>query len=488
MEEYPGYVYFGRVQVLCNTTYFDTMEEAAEKTSLDAVEEGTKAKNPRFKAAALSTQRIVQNAKSKVSNNITTAARSVSDTVRHQHRKILKRETDVKESDVVNSEASRTLAPSEQWNIASESSFLTSSSSDAALAVEEPKEANSASSNQHAQVVASLNAHGFMYSDTIIILVCVVAVAMYPTYHNHSSMLLVLSWLLVAFTSGVAVGQVFGQGSYFLISIVSHKETRTVTETVVDPTETNCNDQPSMESQQQVSTEKNHSFWGLLGTRKRKSSQTFREKVAAALPHPPEVTGAFSMLRPKSSSSSQRQRQRPHISFSWQRNLDPSQDTDNALMQNLLTRFNVRKILSPGPAAHRTAVLPNDAPVATDNGEAVHSGSGQLGSFDIVSSSADSLVGFVVDPLFKLRGMDVFLSDCPEHEIATHPWFIQQGLRDSPSFTVNILTQWGNIFIYFAVPVEIFDAPENETDPDDVKAAKVGSMLLEMNPCPLRTS
>jgi hypothetical protein len=459
------------------------MEEAAEKTSLDAVEEGTKAKNPRFKAAALSTQRIVQNAKSKVSNNITTAARSVSDTVRHQHRKILKREVDVKESVVVNSEASRTLAPSKQWNIASESSFLTSSS-DAALAVEEPKDANSRPSNQHAEVVASLNAHGFMYSDTIIMLVCVVAVAMYPTYHNHSSMLLVLSWLLVAFTSGVAVGQFSGQGSYFLISIVSSKETRTVTETAVDPTETNYNDQSSMDSQQQVSTEKNHSFWGLLGTRKRKSSQTFREMVAAALPHPPEVTGAFSMLRPKSSS----QRQRPHISFSWQRNLDPSQDTDNALMQNLLTRFNVRKILAPGPAPHHTAALPNDAPISTDRGEAVQSGSGQLGSFDIVSSSADSLVGFVVDPLFKLRGMDVFLSDCPEHEIATHPWFIQQGLRDSPSFTVNILTQWGNIFIYFAVPVEIFDAPENETDPDDVKAAKVGSMLLEMNPCPLRTS
>jgi hypothetical protein len=431
-------------------------EAAAEKASLDA-DEGTKAKNLRFKAAALSTQRIVQNAKSKVSNNITTAARSVSDTVRHQHRKILKREIDVKDS-AVSSEASRTLAPSEQWNIPSESSFLTSS--DAVVAAAEPKEANSAS-NKHDKV-ASLNyAHDFVYSDTMIVLVCVVAMAIYPTYHNHASMLL-LSWLIVAFTSGVAVGQFAGQSpSYFLISIISSKETRTIPETAVDQAETSDNDQPSKDSQQRVPIDKNHSFWSF----KRKSSRTFRELVTAALPRP-EVTHAFSMLSPKSSS------QRRPISFSWQRNLDPCKDTDNALMQNLLTRFNVRKILSP--VAHTTA-LPNEAPVATDTGEAVNNSStGHLGSFDIVSSSADSLVGFVVDPLFKLRGMDVFLSEDPENEIATHPWFIEQGLRDSPSFTVNILTQWGNIFIYFAVPQIIFDASESETDPDDVKAAKVG--------------
>lgn len=56
--------------------------------------------------------------------------------------------------------------------------------------------------------------------------------------------------------------------------------------------------------------------------------------------------------------------------------------------------------------------------------------------------------------------------------------FRRNGLRSVPTFLVNIMTQWGTILIYYELPDWVVDASdslvENENDPDNVKALKVG--------------
>jgi hypothetical protein len=101
----------------------------------------------------------------------------------------------------------------------------------------------------------------------------------------------------------------------------------------------------------------------------------------------------------------------------------------------------------------------------------------RMGTFDISQCDATTLDGLVVDPIFKLRGMDVFLTDDPETSMATHPFLMKQGLRDVASVVANVMVQWGNILIYFELPewfTEYQSAEEYEDDANDVKALKVG--------------
>lgn len=98
-----------------------------------------------------------------------------------------------------------------------------------------------------------------------------------------------------------------------------------------------------------------------------------------------------------------------------------------------------------------------------------------MGSFEL--SGADSLDEYVIEPLLGLRGLDIFLAHAaPETDIAEHPWLVQHGLRDVPTCIVNVMTQWGNILLYFEMPswVESWDdIHEQESDSDAVKALKV---------------
>lgn len=86
------------------------------------------------------------------------------------------------------------------------------------------------------------------------------------------------------------------------------------------------------------------------------------------------------------------------------------------------------------------------------------------------------LPSFIVDPLCKLRGMDLFLSDDPPGEIWKQPMLKDGGLRDMPTFIANLMLPFGNITAYFALPdwVEsLSNIPEEEVDdPADVKALK----------------
>ncbi len=60
----------------------------------------------------------------------------------------------------------------------------------------------------------------------------------------------------------------------------------------------------------------------------------------------------------------------------------------------------------------------------------------------------------------------------------------RNGLRDFPTFMINILTVYGNIIVYFKLPDWVNDwedsLVEKEGDPLDVKALKVRkSQLIE---------
>jgi hypothetical protein len=109
--------------------------------------------------------------------------------------------------------------------------------------------------------------------------------------------------------------------------------------------------------------------------------------------------------------------------------------------------------------------------------EAIVDGTNQhmVGKFTAAEATATSFDGDSIDPGCVLRGMDVFLTDDPETEAGTHPWLIEHGLRDVPTFILNFYTQWGNMLFYFELPSFVTDwnLVENDTDPDDVKALKV---------------
>ena len=87
----------------------------------------------------------------------------------------------------------------------------------------------------------------------------------------------------------------------------------------------------------------------------------------------------------------------------------------------------------------------------------------------------NSLADYVVEPLCQMRGMDIFLTDDCQADIGTHPWLIREGLRSVPTFCGNIMTPWGNVLMYYAMPewVKDFnDIAENADDPPEIKAFK----------------
>jgi hypothetical protein len=151
----------------------------------------------------------------------------------------------------------------------------------------------------------------------------------------------------------------------------------------------------------------------------------------------------------------------------WEKRYDPTKDTKRRgdLMGCLLKNGSFRRAVRPHPLQeeHRHMdILPSQS--STD-----------LGAFDPSHATADSLDDYVIEPILKLRGMDVFQADQLESHVASHPWLISQGMRNVPTLVVNTLTQWGHILVYFEMPEWVQDwnnIVEDECDPDDVKALK----------------
>jgi hypothetical protein len=155
---------------------------------------------------------------------------------------------------------------------------------------------------------------------------------------------------------------------------------------------------------------------------------------------------------------------------SWEMRSDPMKDPKSRsdLMQRLLRNSHFRRAARPSPTLEKVPEIPemdvSIIPVPTS-----------IGAFDLSTATADTLDDFVIEPLLKLRGMDVFLTEQLESQVASHPWLISQGMRNVPTLVVNTLTQWGHILVYFEMPEWVQDwnsIVEDESDPDDVKALK----------------
>ncbi|CAB9504181.1 Protein of unknown function (DUF1336) [Seminavis robusta] len=89
---------------------------------------------------------------------------------------------------------------------------------------------------------------------------------------------------------------------------------------------------------------------------------------------------------------------------------------------------------------------------------------------------AKSLEQDYVETLCPLRGIDIFQTECPDSDLATHPFLIEHGLRERPTFILNLVTQWGNVTMYYEFPDWLQDwdnvPPETENDREDTIALK----------------
>jgi hypothetical protein len=356
----------------------------------------------------------------------------------------------------------------------------------------------------------------FVTADTTLFFIFTWGAALYPTYEywdilfsctdsNDNSTTcgtsavapaLVLTkvgvpWMVAAFALGLAIGQYLDDYRWFLPKEKLHSYT-TQTEAGIRDDGVGgvgvVGELVKLPQQQQNDTSalKNHSlFTSLLGTH-RSSRIKFQHGTSKLIPHPIKTWTALNNKPSTTVATTARATATataPHRSFRlpWQRNMHPTED--GYLMQHLLKHESFRRIRQSATVltATRTVTTTTSTADGEDTSNDVfvlpveESKDQHLGSFDLSVNVPDSLDGFVIEPILKLRGMDVFLTDDPEMEASTHPWLVQQGLRSIPTFTVNVLTQWGNILIYFEMPawVRSFNHVEEESDPDDVKALKV---------------
>jgi hypothetical protein len=99
----------------------------------------------------------------------------------------------------------------------------------------------------------------------------------------------------------------------------------------------------------------------------------------------------------------------------------------------------------------------------------------------LAPNDLDSVLGEdTIVPMFKLRGVDVFVSNddaSSDDELSTHPFFIQAGLRDVPTCILHILCSWGSIIFYYELPSWFTDWESasiiRDEDNEEVKTFKV---------------
>lgn len=164
-----------------------------------------------------------------------------------------------------------------------------------------------------------------------------------------------------------------------------------------------------------------------------------------------------------------------HTKRSWEKNIHAP--TNDALMKRLLKNETYRRKSKGRSSGNVRGTAKAEESSEQPKRSLAHSSEStdSLGVVDFKDSDAESLLGEVIDPHFRLRGMDVFLTDNPEEQIWKRPVLTKCGLRDKPTFLVNIMAPWANLCIYFEMPewVRRLDKiVEQEDDPEDTKALK----------------
>jgi hypothetical protein len=110
----------------------------------------------------------------------------------------------------------------------------------------------------------------------------------------------------------------------------------------------------------------------------------------------------------------------PFTNLNRGRKRDSQQVSKFTIDRNLMKRLPMfrRKSKSPVPKVPPESSKPA-SPTSSPTPSKV------MGAFDLKDTNADSLVDQVMDPLCELRGMDLFLTDCAEEEMATHPFLLK---------------------------------------------------------------
>lgn len=300
-------------------------------------------------------------------------------------------------------------------------------------------------------------------ADATLAVILAMAIAIYPTITgwdeirlNRMPMSVTIPWALVCFAMGNAFASYQNQTHYYLTVTKSSgkkgdDEKRNKAGSILD--------QEMEIARELVHNEsiKKHSILSTIVGSSRLRFTTVTQKVTSSLQRTTTNVSTFTSLDRKEKKL-----------FQWQRRADPTKDAKNSmLMMNLLKNSALRRV-KRNKAADSSVVSYEEEPEMIET-------TTEFGAFDLANTKADTLESFVIEPVLSLRGMDVFLSEETEADISNHPWFIQQGLRDIPTIVVNVLTQWGNILIYFALPRWVKDwdnIKESNDDADDVKALK----------------
>jgi hypothetical protein len=310
-------------------------------------------------------------------------------------------------------------------------------------------------------------------ADSTLFLLASLAIASFPTYRNWSTITdkhlvpisVVLSWLLVAFAAGV-----------FVVALVDERRSRKMVSSMTTGSAVATGDgspdvvdypQGRRKAQEEMLQEqKRHRHSVFMGAL-RLSSAKIKFEAAQV---PPAVKAIMSSktwtcLNPAS---------RPVLQL-WDRAVDPTLDLEKnkALMTRLLRNSFYRRVRK---VDHLRSQMSLDGAQSAALQPYGNDAARRMGQFEL--PDADTLDDFVVVPLLKLRGMDIFMTDEPETEIITHPWLIEQGLRSVPTLVVNLLTPWANVLIYLEMPswvTRLSDLEVNADDEQDVKAFKVNA-------------
>lgn len=312
--------------------------------------------------------------------------------------------------------------------------------------------------------------------DATILIVASLSIAAYPTFSNWDVIMAnqvpwsaTLTWLLVAFAVGYAVALLRAPTQQM---IVEEEDESILIQDTTMPSEIN------VPQHSEFATRKGY-------TMLRRLSMQIPIKVQFPSAAGKKLKGVWSTLKGGS------------VELSFQRKAHGQ--VNDRLMKRLLRNPMYRR-KTPSSEEEPSIEEDEEEDAASEEQSNVLQ---KIGSFDLPDAS--SLKEDVIDPLFRLRGMDIFLTEHMEEgaedNMSEHPFLIKQvnnccnrhgcfvvynhltrlafahrsGLRDSPSFVVNMMTQWANILLYFEMPefVEEWDnIVEQDDDPDDVKALK----------------
>jgi len=312
----------------------------------------------------------------------------------------------------------------------------------------------------------------FLTADATLFLYVCVAIALYPTSKHwtvireegQAPLQVVASWLLVAFSIGqVASTEVFRTGGTGR-SMMWFPATQSIIEM---PTEVTIHkrDNRVQEEVYQQNRRARHSLLlkAFSPTHAKIKFHAAKSRIGDTLQ---KGIGVWTNL------SSQRGRSALQL---WERTADPTLDSkatgkDNLLMGRLLKNTAYRRMqravlhLDSGKKRVRISTEAE----SDDVGALPMKAAAEFeGKFDL--SGADTLhdLDLVVVPQLRLRGLDVFMGDDPESEVATHPYLISHGLRDVPTVIINILTPWANLLIYLELPKWVDKIQGQEENPED---------------------